>query len=399
MNSFRAEILRHTSLSFFKQQAEQKDSSKSLAPIKKVKGQETFPQPMKRDRFKDRRKNNLGRFKSLPELNQISETELLMSKETLTKKWSSDIDKNKVSKNKLGEDSDARAMDIVPADIVKEKANIFQQPTVPEIQIESKVKSSQAVSCSSTEVRGVGTVSTAGTKGTVIREDINSKSLQKGSQNMPQNLTCQKQTGTSLTTKALSSQSIVTSSLSSGTHPEEGMLSSDDDFDKLVEINARTLMEDSSSSVSERDSFRVTKQDLSSMTMSLKPPDPDIAINQPSSPEDEMSKMSLSEKLSKFKHLDQKAQGGQELAASKSPSSPRRLMSRKERMERSQTQPITVQELSSASTFAKNQMADEVIAKVKDTVDLKVKDRDDFRVKDSVDSEVDTTASEDDLSK
>ncbi len=71
--SFRADIIRRTSLNVFKTQTK----PKSPAPIRKSKGREIFPQPFKREKLKDRRKNN--RYKTLPitlvELGKIPELE------------------------------------------------------------------------------------------------------------------------------------------------------------------------------------------------------------------------------------------------------------------------------------------------------------------------------------
>ena len=70
---FRTEIIKNTSLNIFRQQQKLADMEK---PIRKIKGQEIAPQPFRREKLKDRRKD--ARFKTQPitihELNTIKES-------------------------------------------------------------------------------------------------------------------------------------------------------------------------------------------------------------------------------------------------------------------------------------------------------------------------------------
>ena len=77
VSSFRAEVLRKSSLNIFGQELE---GPKETFFVKKVKGQEVFPQHVKHERLKERHKESV-RFKTLPvtqtELNEIPESETL----------------------------------------------------------------------------------------------------------------------------------------------------------------------------------------------------------------------------------------------------------------------------------------------------------------------------------
>ena len=80
MAAFRAEIQKKTSLNVFKQLQQQSQQQPGKGHIvKKVKGQETYPEPLQRERLRERRKN--PRYKTLPvslrELGNIREMESL----------------------------------------------------------------------------------------------------------------------------------------------------------------------------------------------------------------------------------------------------------------------------------------------------------------------------------
>ena len=108
-------------------------------------------------------------------------------------------------------------------------------------------------------------------------------------------------------------------------------LSSDEDFDNLVLENARRLT-------------KKQEEDLQHFTMSM-----DV-------PEDDLSKLSIAEKMSLFKKMEEEKKAAK--AAETKPQTPkpnRRFMDRKKRVERSQTQPITGEEVVLAAEFAKEQ--------------------------------------------
>ena len=92
--AFRVDVLRQASLKALNlfQTDEQTKTAARLAAAKKVKGQETFPEhyhvssssssrSSNKDRFRERRKisggGSLARYKSLPELSQIPEADVL----------------------------------------------------------------------------------------------------------------------------------------------------------------------------------------------------------------------------------------------------------------------------------------------------------------------------------
>ena len=86
MAAFRAEIQKKTSLNVFKQLQQQSQQQPGKGHIvKKVKGQETYPEPLQRERLRERRKN--PRYKTLPvslrELGNIVEMESLKTQRSV----------------------------------------------------------------------------------------------------------------------------------------------------------------------------------------------------------------------------------------------------------------------------------------------------------------------------
>ncbi|KAK2138538.1 hypothetical protein NP493_7501g00000 [Ridgeia piscesae] len=84
--AFRAEIQKKTSLNVFKQLQQQSQQQPGKGHIvKKVKGQETYPEPLQRERLRERQKN--PRYKTLPvslrELGNIVEMESLKTQRSV----------------------------------------------------------------------------------------------------------------------------------------------------------------------------------------------------------------------------------------------------------------------------------------------------------------------------
>ena len=102
---------------------------------------------------------------------------------------------------------------------------------------------------------------------------------------------------------------------------------SDSDFDKLVEINKRRLQAQKSPAIVE-----------------------DGANNE--AIEDEMSKMSVGQKMALFRKLEEEEKEKKKNTGS------RRFLDRRKRMERSRTQPITEEEIGAAAVIAKEQKSE-----------------------------------------
>ncbi|KAK2143717.1 hypothetical protein LSH36_818g00023, partial [Paralvinella palmiformis] len=160
-DSFRAEVLRKSSLNIFCQDVE---GSKDSLFIKKVKGQEVFPQHVKHERLKERHKDT-ARFKTLPvtqtELNEIPESDTL----TISQRLSS----VKTLRQKLEEIERMDSVEDVPDGKTEPKVTKSSEPKLDETcVIEREVQSSK----SSLRTPGdKGSVSADAQSVPVIKED------------------------------------------------------------------------------------------------------------------------------------------------------------------------------------------------------------------------------------
>lgn len=301
--------MRKASVNFFKEQ----DTWKPKTPVQRIKGQESFPQPFRRQKLRDR---SSWRHKTQPvtsrELNAILEVvpdQKQCGKEDLLLVMDEVMIKQEEGKN------------VAPciSTIDSDQPEVYEdaQETVP-------------------DAVPFGAESTVPVTLDVINSPISSE----------------------ITSSKLNRQRTLSGCSSNR------LTDSDDDFDKLVEINFKEIVacqqEEKPGAILEtplveRSNIFASKDEKdpesspkgSKATSNI---EHDTEGKEESAAEDNMSRMSLSDKMSFFQELDNKA------ALSES-----HFAERKKRLARSKTQPLVVEDVTQASELAAKQQQEGAI--------------------------------------
>ena len=393
---FRAEIMRKASMNLFKE----RDNAKEKTAIKKVKGQEHFPQPFKREKLKNRRGS---RYKTQPvtsqELNEIPESEPVTKSTAIMMDRSTD---DEAATTTATEDEEMHTAGTVTPETEDSPAR--DEETVLEV-VETQDEGRTSETVEETQTSDIGSPSVdevpqqsldmscvqddKGSTSSLVDDTCTNKAEDNGEDNGENNDSAsitEASPATPVEPQSPHHRKHRVSSTSSSTKLSEG--DSDDDFDKLVEINYKEIIASKQTAPVtvtkaqpepsapmaqsiEQGQGHVTQAkseaDISTIMMSgahrEEPLERDSVRSlqiqeeeeeEEEAAEDELSKKSLSEKMSFFQQLDQQSRSA--------PS--RRFLDKKQRGERAKTQPLTREEVTLASEYAKEERAEQERAKV-----------------------------------